>query len=243
MRTKTLLIAAAALAVGIISSEAQVYSQNVVGYVNLTVTNHTFAMVANQLDTGSNTVDNVLPSGAVSSSTTLLLWNGAAFQQFIYYNADDSPDGNVGWYDVSTQNPCTNNLNIGAGAFIHNPSASDITLTTVGQVVQGTNQYTIASGYNIYSIPEPVATNIDSALVNFPAVSSSDTYLQYNGTGYNQLIYYNADDSPDGNTGWYDISTQVLESGNPAYWPKVGQSFFIHHPGSALTWTNAFIVP
>ena len=34
MRTKTLLIAAAALAAGILSSSAQTYSQNIVGYVN-----------------------------------------------------------------------------------------------------------------------------------------------------------------------------------------------------------------
>ncbi len=34
MKTKTLLIAAAALAAGIISSQAQVYSQNIVGYAN-----------------------------------------------------------------------------------------------------------------------------------------------------------------------------------------------------------------
>jgi len=241
MRTKTLLIAAAALAVGIISSEAQVYSQNVVGYVNLTVTNHTFAMVANQLDTGSNTVDNVLPSGAVSSSTTLLLWNGAAFQQFIYYNADDSPDGNVGWYDVSTQNPCTNNLNIGAGAFIHNPSASDITLTTVGQVAQGTNQYSVVSGYNLYSIPVPLSTNL--YVMGFPATSLQDTYLLWNGSGFNApLIYYNADDSPDGNAGWYTFG-DVPKDGDPTVWPQVGQSFFINHHGGSTTWTNIFIVP
>jgi hypothetical protein len=241
MRTKTLLIAAAALAVGIISSEAQVYSQNVVGYINLTVTNHTFAMVANQLDTGSNTLDNVLANGAISSSTAILLWDpvSGGYKQFIYYNSDDSPDGNAGWYDLGG-NPSTNKLDIGSGGFIHNSAGSDITFTLVGQVVQGTNQYPVVSGYNIYSIPEPLSTNLDS--VKFPAISSSTTYVLWNGAGFNPaLIYYNADDSPDGNAGWYLGGTP--EDGNPAVWPKVGQSFFINHPGGSDTWTNGFMVP
>ena len=86
---KTLLIAAAALAAGVISSEAGVYSQNIVGYVNIPVPNNSYQLVANQLDTGSNTLDNVFQSGAVSSDTTVLYWTGTAFQQYIYYNSGD----------------------------------------------------------------------------------------------------------------------------------------------------------
>jgi hypothetical protein len=37
MKSKTLLIAAAALVAGVITSEAQVYSANIVGYVNVTL--------------------------------------------------------------------------------------------------------------------------------------------------------------------------------------------------------------
>jgi hypothetical protein len=242
MRTKTLLIAAAALAVGIISSEAQVYSQNVVGYVNITVTNHTYALIANQLDTGSNTLDNVLPSGAVSGSTTILYWDAVngGYKTFIYYNAGDSPDGNAGWYDFS-DNPCTNKLDLSQGAFIRNPAGSDITLTTVGQVAQGTNQYSVVSGYNLYSIPVPLSTNL--YVMGFPATSLQDTYLLWNGSGFNApLIYYNADDSPDGNAGWYTFG-DVPKDGDPTVWPQVGQSFFINHHGGSTTWTNIFIVP
>ncbi|MCX7723419.1 MAG: hypothetical protein N2379_10260, partial [Verrucomicrobiae bacterium] len=58
MRTKTLLAAAAILAVPLATTVAQtnVYSQNVVGYINLTLTNQ-ITLVANQLDldgTGTN---------------------------------------------------------------------------------------------------------------------------------------------------------------------------------------------
>src|ERR1035438_3600699 len=54
MRTKTLLIAAAALAVGVASSMAQTYSLNVVGYVNLPIAANHFWFLGNQLQTGSD---------------------------------------------------------------------------------------------------------------------------------------------------------------------------------------------
>ncbi len=57
MRTKTLLIASAALAAGILTSSAQTYSQNIVGYVSQslvyngsTPSSHGWANVANPLD-------------------------------------------------------------------------------------------------------------------------------------------------------------------------------------------------
>jgi len=238
---KTLLIAAAALAAGIISSQAQVYSQNVVGYVNLTVPNGQFALLANQLDTGSNTLDNVIQNGAVSSDTTVLYWTGSAFHQFIYYNTADSPDGGQGWYDLNSLAPCTNSLVPTGGVFVHNTSGSAITLPTVGTVLQGTNLVNILAGFNIYSLPEPLGgTSLDSQ--NFPAVSSSDTYLKWTGSNYYQLIYYNAADSPDGGTGWYDLNTLAYESTNPAVWAPAGGSFFINHSGATEIWTNVFNV-
>jgi hypothetical protein len=239
---KTLLIAAAALAAGIISTQAQVYSQNVVGYINLPVPNGHYALLANQLDTGSNTLDNVLTSGTVSSDTTILLWNGTSFHQYIYYNSGDSPDGNNGWYDPLNNNPATNvNLSLSSGAFIHNSSGAQITLPTVGQVFQGTNTVTVSPGYNIYSVPEPLA-GISIDQLGFPAVSSADTYLKWTGTSYYQLIYYNSGDSPDGGTGWYDPLTNVAEDTNSADWHQAGQAFFVHHVGAAETWTNSFTV-
>jgi hypothetical protein len=63
MRTKTLLLSAAAMAAGLVSSVAQsnVYSVNVVGYVNQVLPAGTLVAVANPLDNGTNTLD----SGAV----------------------------------------------------------------------------------------------------------------------------------------------------------------------------------
>src|SRR5713226_3736027 len=54
MRTKTLLLTAALSAAGALTSMAQVYSVNIVGYINLSIPAG-FSMMANQLN---NSVDN-----------------------------------------------------------------------------------------------------------------------------------------------------------------------------------------
>jgi len=62
MKAKTLLIAAAALAAGVMHSQAQVYSQNIVGYVNQ-VMNAGFNQLAVPLDLpGGNYLTNIIPN-------------------------------------------------------------------------------------------------------------------------------------------------------------------------------------
>jgi len=263
MRTKTLLIAAAALAMGIISSEAQVYSQNVVGYYNLTLTPGASAFIANQLQTvntagaylpqySTNNINDVLSAGLFSDGNTvtnsvLYFWNGGGYTTYTYYNASDS-GGSAGWYDELgnyVTNACLNQV---GGSFLQNAALVNMTATFVGTVQQGTNQYNVVTGVQPYSIPEPVSTNIDSALVNFPANSSDDgntvydTYYHYNGNGWDSYFYYNFA-ATSGSPGWYDELGNPVDA-NPASYPSIGQAFFIDHevvPG--YTWTNAFVVP
>src|ERR1700735_5475995 len=78
MKTKTLLIAAAALAAGVMSSQAQgVYSQNIVGYVNVPLVAG-YNLVANQLDldgTGTNNSIYTVVGTNLPASTAVLVWN------------------------------------------------------------------------------------------------------------------------------------------------------------------------
>src|ERR1035441_2625923 len=101
MRTKTLLIAAAALAVGVASSMAQTYSQNVVGYYNVTVAAGQYYILANQLINGSdpaqtnNDINTVFNSGFVSdpagppagNNAQCLIWTGSGYTTYYYLNA------------------------------------------------------------------------------------------------------------------------------------------------------------
>src|SRR6266480_2545573 len=127
MRTKTLILTAVLSAAGVASSLAQgtVYSVNAVGYVNLTIPTG-FSMIANPLNNtaaNGNTVSNLFPS--VPIGTTIYKFDNVAgtysINQFSF----------AGWGSPNdTMLP-------GDGAFIRNPTASPISVTLVGEVMQG----------------------------------------------------------------------------------------------------------
>src|ERR1035437_8975970 len=83
---KTLLMAAAALAAGIITSQAQVYSQNIVGYVNLPLTNGVFSVVSPALSndtTGTNnTISSVFTTPVIGD--TVFAFNGVGYDTLNY---------------------------------------------------------------------------------------------------------------------------------------------------------------
>lgn len=103
---KTLLIAAAALAAGIITSQAQpVYSQNVVGYLNQTIPAMSYQIIGSQLINGSDAaqtngdINATLINGLVSSpndppnlssNSQIYTWNGSGYVTYYYFNAADA---------------------------------------------------------------------------------------------------------------------------------------------------------
>jgi len=132
---------------------------------------------------------------------------------------------------------------LSAAVFLRNGATTNITLTVVGNVAQGTNNYVVTPGLNFYSEPIPLGgTALDSTNVSFPATSSKDTYQVWTGTGYGaQYTYYNTADS-GGAPGWYNSDGSVNESTNSAAWPSVGQGFLINHFGGTSNWVNTFSV-
>ena len=269
MRTKTLLIAAAALAAGILTSSAQTYSQNVVGYINLPIAANHFWFLGNQLQNGTdvnatnNDAANAL-NGAISDpngalNTELYYWTGAGYQILSYFSAADwntywgSP-GPAGFYDIGSGTLYNLALNQGAGNYLFNPAGNPTdTITLVGTVVQGTNTITIHQGFNALSIIQPLNTNIDSTLTGFvgtsdPNGANNDVLYVPAVSGYGIALYFSAADwntywgSP-GPAGFYDIGSGVYESANPNFMPKVGQAFFLDHiVAGTETWTYSFIV-
>jgi len=183
MKTKTLLIAAAALAVGIISSQAQsVYSQNVVGYINQPIPAGGYQIVGSQLIGGSDAnqtngdVNATLINGLISSpndppslssNSVMYAWNGVGYATYYFFNQADATAWEgfaapAGWYD-SLGNPATVKLNNGNATFIQNHSTFPLTLTTTGNVLGGsvgaTNYATIHAGYNLIALQVPISTN------------------------------------------------------------------------------------
>jgi len=152
MRTKTLLCLAALTAAGVATSMAQsnVYSLNVVGYVNVTCPANQLVLLANQLNTTNNTIGALIP-------------NGPAFAQFYKYNGGYTA---YGFDDVDlVWTPNANaTLNPGEGGFYRSPSAT--TLTFVGEVLQGSRTNTLPIGlYAIRSSIVPQQGKISTDLL------------------------------------------------------------------------------
>jgi hypothetical protein len=173
MKTKTLLIAAAALAAGVMSSQAQVYSQNIVGYINVPLAAG-YTLVANQLDldgTGTNNGLYTVLGTNLPPNTQVLAWNGSGYTSTKLTAAGK-------W--LTDNQVLTNAMNPGAGFFVDSPAATNITL--VGSVITGTNALPIVAGYQIVSAIAPIAGGIQST--NGYAPSKNDQVLVWNGTGY-----------------------------------------------------------
>jgi hypothetical protein len=125
MRTKTLLLAASALAAGLITSQAQVYSANIVGYANVpTLQNGSFYQIMVPFDIGVSNGANEIFGTSLPIGTTLSTWS-VALQGYVttYFDNQGNP-GDPQWYmgdDTTITNAPV--LNVGQPALIK-PNAS-----------------------------------------------------------------------------------------------------------------------
>jgi hypothetical protein len=222
MRTKTLLLAVAALAAGVISSEAQsnVYSQNIVGYVNVVIPQSpAWACVANPFDLdGVDNITNVLANAP--KGTTCDFWTGAGFPLVV----KRSTVGAGAWSANAT------NVFIPPGVgFMMQCSVAAFTNTFVGNVIinsGATNNLAVGAGYELVGSPVPYGgtltngsdngTNTLNLGTSMPKGTSIDTW--------NNGFALAAHRSTVGAGAW---------SANPSFVP--GQGFFLIPP-TATNW-------
>jgi len=218
---KTLLIAAAALASSVISSQAQVYSQNIVGYINVPlVTGYT--AVANQLDfdgTGTNNTVATVFGTNLLAGTLVLAWQPAAagYTSASWLNSK----GVLKW--TGDTNGISAALNEGQGVFIQSPATNNLTL--VGTVIQGTNVVALAAGYNLVSPVAPIAGGVTTTLGFEPVVGDNILTWSPATQGYTLYSYLNS----KGVLKWSPSEPQLT----------VGESVFVDVV-AATGWTNTF---
>ncbi len=151
------------MAAGVVASSAQVYSANVVGYVSLSLTNG-YNMINNPLDldgTGTNnTVQAVFGSQLPSGSSVYAFANGAYANPSAGYTTKGGWAGGTNAADVAL---CT-----GGGVFVKVPSA--VTVTMVGNVMQGNLSTHFNNGYNIISSQVPMTGLMQTGL-GYPPTS------------------------------------------------------------------------
>jgi hypothetical protein len=219
MRTKSMILGAAILAAGVATSMAQsnVYSVNVVGYVNRVIPGSGgFALVSNPLDTGNNVYSNLfqtLPVGSV-----VLKWSGSAFAP-----ATRIAFG-TGW------SPSTNNLNTlnpGDAAFIQSPpSSGPITNTFVGSVVQGTWTNSFPAGFILLGNQSPDTGDFTSLGITaaVPSSPSGSQVLLWNETNQAYAPYtrigFGAGWSPAGPAITTPGQGMFFDTVNPGSWSR-----------------------
>jgi hypothetical protein len=203
MRTKALFVAAAFGAAGLVSSMAQVYSVNVVGYVNKALLPG-FNLISNPLDATSNAVEDLFPP---VDDLTVYKYDSATGTYLIksylgFLSVWDGDDFNVA---------------PGEGVFVRNPQASNLTVTFVGEITAGTKSIGVPQGFSMRSsiIPQEGALVAD---LGWPQADDDTIYMYDAATqSYNIYAYL-------GFLSMWDPSEPVI---------GVGDAFFVNKPAAA----------
>jgi hypothetical protein len=173
MRTKNLLLTAAAIVAGVVSSQAQsnVYSVNVVGYVNNILATNALELVQNPLSDGTNTLNSTLLN--LGSGSSAFVWNGSGYTISSRGKSIWSPDlaipTGLGMFLRRIGPTGTNTF---VGSVVAN-SGSSVTNSLVANVTTLTGSL----------IPFTGTLNTSTNLGLLPAPSGTVLY-QWNGTGY-----------------------------------------------------------
>jgi hypothetical protein len=217
MRTKMLLAAAAFVAAGVASSMAQsnVYSLNVVGYVNKAFPAFQFVLVNNPLQATNNTLNAIIPTAPDGS--TVFKWSVA--------NQDldvSSPTFIVGsgWTPNATVSP-------GEGFFV--VGGADFTNTFVGEVRQGALSTPLVGNFAFEAVGSqvPVGGTLSSVLTGYPA-EDGDTVFPWSVA--NQDLSTTSPTFITG-SGW-----------TPDVNIAVGEGFFLSRGAGPVNWVRNFTV-
>jgi hypothetical protein len=251
---KTLLMAAAALAAGVISSQAGVYSANIVGYVNTPLPSG-FVNLATPLDVAdpsgsgvNNAITNIINVFSGNYDGDLLYtWSGT---KYVTYTIDST--FSTGIADAGDVNPETPPIfNPGVAFYIKNSSTSN-TLTFVGTVHVGgagastnvigvtTNLLTTSPQNNFYSSVLPVGGGIssvldlphngslDGALINIPIINAAGNFAGFHTVTIDSSFPTGFADAGDVN-------------GVPEPQIPVATGFFLNNnTGNAINWIQSY---
>jgi hypothetical protein len=242
---KTLLIAAAALAASVISSQAQVYSQNIVGYVNTPVLNG-YNALATPLDaSGGNSITNLIPAivAGTYDGSYLYVWAGTSYTT---YYVDSTLGGIADAGDNNGVVPPV--INPGTGFFFASAVASN-SVTFAGTVhVDGAGASTnvvgvttnALSGLKLFGSTLPIGGGFSSVL-GLPTASGTldGSYIyvpNISAGGLHGFTTYYVD-STLGGSGIADAGDNNLIVPEPSL--SVGKSFFFQTVGSG-NWVQSY---
>lgn len=217
---KTLVLAALAIA-GALSASAQsnVYSLNIVGYVNVVLKgNSAYTLVANPLDNGTNTINGLSIGAALPNKSQIVVYDNATAQ----YTTATKGSGVWG-----TNLP----LPVGRGFFVKNGVAGspDVTNTFVGNVIAAspsTNTVSVPIGYSLVGSPLPIGgvlTDVGPNKLNLDAALANKSQV---------VVYDNS------GAGVYTTATKGSGVWGTNLPISVGQGFFIKAQTAGSNWVQ-----
>jgi hypothetical protein len=226
MTIKTLLIAAAALAATVISTEAQpVFSQNVVGYAQVVLHgNGQFTLVANPFDDGNGNYTTNLVNSSLPKQSQILTWD-----PILGYNTAQKVGTPPAWpTTASAQTPP------GVGFFVRNggvgSGAPDLTNTFIGSVVvpsAGSITNAEPVGFTLQGSTIPYAGNIANS-----GQAGGDTNLDY-GSGLTKQSQILTWDPVLGFNTVQKVGATPTWNGTASV--GIGQGFFINNKNGPAT--------
>jgi hypothetical protein len=214
MRTKALLLGAIISVASLASSMAQVYSVNIVGYVNTTIPAG-WSIIANPLQASpDNTLATIMPAPPQSITIYKLGSDGL----FLINNYLDFLGA---WDDANMP------INPGEGLYVLNQGAPFVQ-TFVGEVLTGTQTIPLQQGWQLLASKIPQEGLLETDLKYPPGQGDGDMVYKWdNATGLYQIFNY----MPF--LGGWDNEPTI----------KVGEGFYLlrQDPGTP-TWSRTFTV-
>jgi hypothetical protein len=186
-------------AASLVTSMAQVYSVNIVGYVNTAVPAG-FSMIQNPLNASpDNKLANVLPIPA--QPCVIYLYQASSGGYLI-----NEFDGEAWADDQMVINP-------GDGFFMYNPGAA-FTITFVGEVPTGSLSTPLVTGFNMVGSKVPQSGKLQTDLGYVPAAPAEAVYQFRNATGGYDIYGWD--------TGVWDPDEPVLGVGEAVFIYRLG---------------------
>lgn len=207
-------------------AQGNVYSLNVVGYVNTVFVNNApgYTMVNTPLVYTDNSLTNVIDSAnTLPNNTAVVKWD-ASIQNFLTFKKQFGS-----WSGNANQQ-----LRNGDGYFVRNVSAGPITNTYVGEVPQGSLTNVLASNGTAYTL---VGSKVPQAgfIADLGVTSANNDQVGRWDTTIQNYVFYKRQFGS-----WPNNATS-----DPVKGPNVGvgEGFFYRNVSGVATWVRNYTVP
>jgi hypothetical protein len=216
MKIKNILLGALLGAGLATTASAQVYSQNVVGYVTVSLTNG-YNLIANQLDsdgTGTNNTVGSIIGSSLPLNTMVYKWTGTGWDPTQYKKNGLGASATTNWTDP------TYTINPGEAFMVDMPVNTNFTFA--GNVLQGTNVVGLPLGYTLMSSRYPVTVDLTTNYA--PALNDEIMIWNTSTNGWVPYIYKKSGLGATATTNWVPPLPPIQVGDGVMFSPAVANS-------------------